>query len=138
MDYNPAYLPFNWRGWWEFGTGALGDMGCHIFDAVFRILPISSPSEVECSTTTAWEGFFQEANYLESCPASSIIHLKYPRTDGKGIIKVTWMDGGLRPERPDELLPDEPMSDENGGVIFEGTKGKMMGDYAIQIGRAHV
>ncbi len=131
MDYNPVYLPFNWRGWWEFGTGALGDMGCHILDPAFRILPISSPSEVECSTSTVWEGFFQEANYPESCPASSIIHLKYPRTDGKGIIKVTWMDGGLLPERPEELLPDEPMADENGGYIFEGTKGKMMGNYSI-------
>jgi len=57
MDYNPAYLPFNWRGWWEFGTGALGDMACHIMDAPFRILPIDFPTEVECSTTTAWEGF---------------------------------------------------------------------------------
>jgi hypothetical protein len=131
IDYNPAYLPFNWRGWWEFGTGALGDMGCHILDSVFRILPVESPSEVECSTTTVWKGFFEEADYHESCPASSIIHLKFPRKDGKGIIKVTWMDGGLLPERPEELLPDEPMGDENGGVIFEGTKGKMMGNYAI-------
>ncbi len=131
MDYNPAYLPFNWRGWWEFGTGALGDMGCHILDPVFRILPVDSPSEVECSTTTVWEGFFKEASYIESCPASSIIHLKYPRRDGKGTIKVTWMDGGLLPERPEELLPDEPMGDANGGIIFEGTKGKMIGNYAI-------
>ncbi len=131
IEYNPAYHPFNWRGWWEFGTGALGDMGCHILDSVFRILPVESPSEVECSTSTSWEGFFQEANYTESCPASSIIHLKYPRKDGTGIIKVTWMDGGLLPERPEELLPDEAMGDENGGVIFEGAKGKMMGNYSI-------
>ena len=131
MDYNPAYLPFNWRGWWEFGTGALGDMGCHILDPVFRILPIDFPTEVECSTTTAWEGFFKEANYLESCPSSSIIHLKYPRKDGKGTLRLTWMDGGLLPERPEELLPDEQMGDYNGGVIFEGTKGKMIGNYAM-------
>jgi predicted dehydrogenase len=131
IDYNPAYLPFNWRGWWEFGTGALGDMGCHILDPVFRILPIDFPTEVECSTTTAWEGFFKEANYLESCPSSSIIHLKYPRKDGKGTLRLTWMDGGLLPERPEELLPDEQMGDYNGGVIFEGTKGKMIGNYAM-------
>src|SRR5215210_8976486 len=49
IDYNPAYLPFNWRGWWAFGTGALGDMACHIMDPVFRILPIDYPTEVECS-----------------------------------------------------------------------------------------
>lgn len=131
IDFNPAYLPFNWRGWWQFGTGALGDMGCHILDAAFRILPIDFPTEVECSTTTMWEGFFKEANYADSCPASSIIHLKFPRKDGKGVIKVTWMDGGLLPDRPEELLPGEPMGDGNGGYIFEGTKGKLVGNYAI-------
>jgi predicted dehydrogenase len=131
IDFNPAYLPFNWRGWWRFGTGALGDMACHIMDAAFRILPIDFPTEVECSTTTAWEDFFKEANYLESCPASSIIHLKFPRTDGKGDIQVTWMDGGLLPKRPDELLPDEQMGDWGNGYIFEGTKGKLMANYSM-------
>jgi predicted dehydrogenase len=129
VDYNPAYHPFNWRGWWAFGTGALGDMGCHVMDAAFRILPIDFPNEVECSATTAWSGPFKEADYKESCPASSIIHLNFPRTDGKGNIKLTWMDGGLLPKRPDELLPNEPMGDPDGGYIFEGTKGKLMGNY---------
>lgn len=129
IDYNPAYLPFNWRGWWSYGTGALGDMACHIMDAAFRILPIDYPTEVECSTTTAWSGFFEEADYKDSCPASSIIHLKFPRKDGKGDIRFTWMDGGLLPQRPDELKPDEPLGDRDGGYIFEGTKGKLMGNY---------
>jgi predicted dehydrogenase len=129
IDFNPAYLPFNWRGWWRFGTGALGDMGCHIMDAAFRALPIDYPSEVECSSTTAWEGFFKEASYTESCPASSIIHLKFPRKDGKGNIKLTWMDGGLIPQRPEELLPDEVMGDGTNGFIFEGSKGKITGSY---------
>jgi predicted dehydrogenase len=129
IDFNPAYLPFNWRGWWAFGTGALGDMGCHIMDAAFRILPIDFPSEVECSTTTMWKGFFDEADYRDSCPASSIIHLNFPRKDGKGNIKLTWMDGGLLPERPAELLPEERLGDRDGGYIFEGTKGKLMGNY---------
>ncbi|MBL7873547.1 MAG: Gfo/Idh/MocA family oxidoreductase [Cyclobacteriaceae bacterium] len=129
MDYNPAYLPFNWRGWWNFGTGALGDMACHIMDAAFRILPIDFPTEVECSTSTAWSGFFEMADYKDSCPASSIIHLKFPRTDGKGVINFTWMDGGLLPKRPDEMLPDEIMGDGGNGYIFEGTKGKLIGNY---------
>lgn len=129
--YNPAYHPFNWRGWWNYGTGALGDMGCHILDPVFKSLPIDFPTEVECSTTTEWEGFFREANYADSCPASSIIHLKFPRRDGKGNIKLTWMDGGLLPERPEELLPEEPLGDWGNGFIFEGTKGKIMGNYNI-------
>jgi len=131
IPYNPAYLPFNWRGWWSFGTGALGDMACHIMDAAFRILPIDFPTEVECSTTTTWSGFFKEASYLESCPASSIIHMKFPRKDGKGDIRFTWMDGGLLPQRPEELLPEEKLGDGNGGYIFEGTKGKLMGNYAV-------
>jgi predicted dehydrogenase len=127
IDYNPAYLPFNWRGWWRFGTGALGDMGCHILDPVFRILPIDYPSEVECSTTTNWVGFFEVGHYDESCPASSIIHLTFPKKNGKGNLKLTWMDGGLLPERPAELLPDELLGEN--GVIFEGTKGKLIGNY---------
>lgn len=130
IDYNPAYLPFNWRGWWNFGTGALGDMACHIMDAAFRILPIDFPTEVECSSTTAWSDFFKEAHYLDSCPASSIIHLKFPRKDGKGDIKFTWMDGGLVPKRPDELLPDEELGYGGNGYIFEGTKGKIMANYS--------
>lgn len=129
IDYNPAYLPFNWRGWWQFGTGALGDMACHIMDPAFRILPIDFPTEVECSTTTTWSGFFQEANYSESCPASSIIHMKFPRKDGKGDIKFTWMDGGLVPKRPDELLPDEEFGAWGNGCLFEGTKGKIVAPY---------
>jgi len=132
IDYNPAYLPFNWRGWWKFGTGALGDMGCHVMDPVFRILPIDFPTEVECSVTTNWSGFFQVADYSDSCPASSIIHLTFPRTDGKGTIKLTWMDGGLRPETPEEVLPTDDLGDMSNGVIFEGTKGKMIGNYSKQ------
>ncbi len=130
MSYNPAYVPFNWRGWWAFGTGALGDMGCHIMDPFFRILPVDYPSEVECSTTTAWADFFKVANFKDSCPASAIIHLKFPRTDGKGDIKLTWMDGGLRPERPEELGADEDAGDLSNGIIFEGTKGKIIGNYS--------
>ncbi|AYB34497.1 Gfo/Idh/MocA family protein [Chryseolinea soli] len=131
IDYNPAYLPFNWRGWWNFGTGALGDMACHIMAAAFRILPIDFPTEVECSTTTAWSGFFEEAHYNESCPASSIIYMKFPRKDGKGNIQFSWTDGGLLPKRPEELLPDEQLGDYGSGYIFEGTKGKLAGCYNI-------
>lgn len=128
IDYNPAYLPFNWRGWWAFGTGALGDMACHIMDPVFRILPLDYPDEVECSVSGNWKGFFAEGNYVDSCPPSTIIHLGYPKKDGKGKIKVSWWDGGLLPERPEELGPDEAMGNWDGGVIFEGTKGKLMAD----------
>jgi predicted dehydrogenase len=128
MDFNPAYVPFNWRGWWAFGTGALGDMACHIMDPIYRILPILYPDSVECSVSNQYIQMWKEANYVDSCPPSSKIHLNYPRKDGKGNIKVTWMDGGLLPERPDELLPGEAMGNGDGGVIFVGTKGKLMFD----------
>lgn len=126
VDYNPAYHPFNWRGWWPYGTGALGDMACHILDPFFRILPVKYASEVECSASTVWSDFFVEANYPDSCPPSSIIHFTFPRTDGKGDIRLTWMDGGLLPERPVEMLPNETLGDVDGGLILEGTKGKIM------------
>ena len=128
IDYNPAYLPFNWRGWWAFGTGALGDMACHIMDPVFRILPIDYPSSVECSMASIYKEMWNDYVNPDSCPPSSIMHLTYPRKDGKGNIKVSWHDGGLMPERPEELLPEEAMGNWDGGVIMEGTKGKIMCD----------
>lgn len=128
IDYNPAYLPFNWRGWWAFGTGALGDMACHIMDPAFRCLPIDYPNEVECSIATIWKAMWDDTMNPDSCPPSSIIHLNYPRTDGKGNIKVSWYDGGLLPERPDELLPEEPFGNWDGGLLFIGNKGKLLVD----------
>lgn len=128
IPYNPAYVPFNWRGWWAFGTGALGDMACHIMDPIYRILPILYPESAECSVSNVWKNMWAEANYVESAPPASIIHLTYPRTDNKGKIKVSWYDGGLLPRLPDELLPGEAFGNWDGGVLLEGTKGKMLLD----------
>jgi len=128
MDFNPAYLPFNWRGWWAFGTGSLGDMACHIMDPVFRCTPIDYPTDVEASVATLWSKMWDDTQNPDSCPASSIIHLTYPRTDGKGKIKVSWYDGGLLPQRPDELGTEEPFGNWDGGVLFIGTKGKLLAD----------
>jgi predicted dehydrogenase len=128
QDYNPAFLPFNWRGWWAFGTGALGDMACHIMEPIYSILPILYPESAECSVGVAWKQMWNDAQNPDACPLSSIIHLVYPKTNGKGKINVSWYDGGLLPERPQELLPDEPMGNWDGGVILEGTKGKLMMD----------
>ena len=128
IDYNPAYLPFNWRGWWAYGTGALGDMACHIMDPIYRLLPILYPDSVECSLATIWQEMWNDTPNTDACPPSSIIHLNYPRTDGKGNIKVSWYDGGLLPQRPDELLPEEAFGNWDGGVLFIGKKGKMLMD----------
>ena len=128
IDYHPAYLPFNWRGWWAFGTGALGDMACHIMDPVFRLLPIDYPDSAECSVATVWKEMWNDTQNPDACPPASIIHLNYPRKDGKGNIRVSWYDGGLLPARPDELLPNEAFGNWDGGVLLIGTKGKMLID----------
>jgi hypothetical protein len=137
QDYNPAFLPFNWRGWWAFGTGALGDMACHVMEPIYRILPILYPESAECSVGIAWKEMWNDTQNLDACPLSSIIHLVYPETNGKarpddpvgrGKIKVSWHDGGLLPKRPEELLPEETMGNWDGGVILIGTKGKIMMD----------
>lgn len=127
-DYKDGYAPFNWRGYWSFGTGALGDMGCHLIDPAFKTVGLLYPSEVECSTAAVYEQMWTPSSYPDSCPLASSITLRFPSKDGKSKIELHWMDGGIRPDRPDELLPDEPMGDEDGsgGVIIEGTKGKMM------------
>ncbi len=126
VDYNPAYHPFNWRGWWDFGTGALGDMACHILDPVFRALPIDYPDSVSCSVPNSWKDAWVENGFNDSCPVASILHFDYTNRITKKKINLSWYDGGILPQRPDELLPDEPMGSWDGGVIFEGESGKIM------------
>ncbi|TKK68482.1 Gfo/Idh/MocA family oxidoreductase [Ilyomonas limi] len=125
-EYHTAFVPFNWRGYWDFGTGALGDMGCHIIDPPFKVVGLGYPSEVECSVADIYEEMWTPAYHPESCPPASSIKMKFPGKNGKPDVKLTWMDGNIRPERPEELGPDEPMGNSDGGAIIEGTKGKMM------------
>lgn len=127
-DYKEGYVPFNWRGYWNYGTGALGDMGCHLIDPAFKTVGLGYPSEVECSVAAVYEKMWTASNYPDSCPLASTVILKFPDKKGKRQIELHWTDGGIRPERPDELLPNEIMGDEDGsgGVIIEGSKGKMM------------
>jgi predicted dehydrogenase len=125
-DYHKTYVPFSWRGFWDFGTGALGDMGCHIIDPAFKVVGLGYPSEVECSVADIYEKMWTPAYHPESCPAASSIILKFPGKNGKPDVKLTWMDGNIRPERPQELGPEEKMGNDDGGAIIEGTKGKMM------------
>lgn len=124
-EYNPGYHPFNWRGWVNFGTGSLGDMACHMMDPPYRVLGLGYPSEVECSISDVWTGPFKQGYFPESFPASSMIHLKFPRK-GKEPVKMTWYDGGLMPERPEEIPADVKLGDWSGGVLLMGTKGVMM------------
>lgn len=126
-DYNQAYLPFKWRGYWDFGTGALGDMGCHIMESPFSILDLGYPTEAEASCTTNWVDDFVEADYSHSCPSSSIVRLKF-NTEAHGDIALNWYDGGLKPELPDELKDGESIGDNGGGSIFYGTRGILIVD----------
>ncbi|MDG1571347.1 Gfo/Idh/MocA family oxidoreductase [Robiginitalea sp. M366] len=126
-DYNAAYLPFKWRGWWDFGTGALGDMGCHIMETPFSVLDLGYPTEAEASCTTNWVGDFVEADYSASCPSSSIVRLKFD-TPNHGKVELNWFDGGLKPDLPDALADGETIGDNGGGSIFYGTRGILVCD----------
>lgn len=125
-EYHKGFVPFNWRGYPSFGTGALGDMGCHIIDPAFKTTGLGYPSEVECSVVDLYEQMWTPAYHPDSFPASSSLKLKFPGKGGKPDTYLHWVDGGLLPDRPEELGPNEPMGDDGGGAIIIGTKGKMM------------
>ncbi len=118
--YNPAYLPFKWRGWWDFGTGALGDIGCHAMDPVFRALKLGQPTSVQaCSTRVNKETY----------PLASIVQYQFPAREDFPPVKLYWYDGGLRPPRPDELEDGQEMG-ANGRLLI-GDKGKLLGNRLI-------
>jgi hypothetical protein len=118
--YNSVYTPWNWRGWWDFGTGALGDMACHILHPVFKSLKLQYPIKAQGSSTLL----------LTDCaPNAQIVKLTYPeRIAPKGAkikfpqVEVTWYDGGLQPPKPAGWPEGRDMNDGGGGVLFHGTK----------------
>ena len=119
--YNRIYAPFNWRGWWDFGGGALADMACHVLDPVFWALKLKYPTSVEASCTKVNN---------ETFPLASIVHYEYPAREGMPAVKVHWYDGGLKPERPKELEPGRPLNQESSNVLFIGSKGVLRcGEY---------
>jgi len=115
--YHPAYHPFNWRGWRDFGTGALGDMGAHIIDQPYWALDLGNPKTIEASSTKFTD---------ESFPLASIVTWIFEGKNGKPDIKFVWQDGGLLPTRPDNIEPGRMLGDDGGGVIYYGTKGNLM------------
>jgi predicted dehydrogenase len=127
-EYVDNLVPFNWRGWWDYGTGALGDMACHLIEPAYRTLGLGYPTSVQASVGSVYVGEFQRGYFPESCPPSSHITLEFPSRDEKPPVEMHWMDGGIQPTRPAELGPNEIMGDGGNGVLMIGTKGKMMCD----------
>ncbi|HPQ98679.1 MAG TPA: Gfo/Idh/MocA family oxidoreductase [Saprospiraceae bacterium] len=128
VDYNPLFHPFKWRGWWNFGTGALGDMGCHLIDPPFRVLGLGYPTEVECSVGQVFTQDWVPEYIPEGCPPSSHVQITFPAT-AKNSTEMTmvWSDGGIRPFHPD-LIPADDYIGEKGngnGVMMIGEKGIM-------------
>lgn len=114
--YHPAYAPFRWRGWWDFGSGGLGDMGIHNIAPVFAALKLGSPTSVDASST---------AVYKETLPLASCVHYEFPARGDLPAVNLHWYDGGLVPARPEELDPGRELSRED-GILFVGDKGKML------------
>jgi predicted dehydrogenase len=121
--YHPAYAPHNWRGWRDFGTGALGDMGCHIIDHPVWALNLGAPSVVEATIT--YDGTLLEGNKqnLESYPIAALINYEFPARGTLPPVRMTWYEGGLMPPTPAEMPAGRRLPDN--GVLYVGSKGKM-------------
>jgi predicted dehydrogenase len=122
--YHEAYHPFRFRGWVDFGTGALGDMGCHAFDPVFRALDLKAPTSVHASSSK---------RHVETYPSASIVTYDFPARGDKPPVRLTWYDGGLKPARPPELAPGQELAVD--GILFEGEKGKILSGFTGQLPR---
>jgi hypothetical protein len=116
--FHSIYTPWNWRGWWDFGTGALGDMACHILNPVFNALKLEYPTRVQGSSTLV---------NTESAPQAEVVEYTFPQRGALPEVKVFWYDGGMMPSRPQELADGEPMmEDQMGGCLFVGSKDKLI------------
>lgn len=118
--YNKAYLPFVWRGWYDFGCGALGDMGCYSFAGIFKALKLAPPVAVEASSSEVFE---------ETYPKASIIHFYFQGRGNMPPVRLTWYDGGLKPSRPEGLGEGQPLSRRGEGVMYVGEKGIILAGF---------
>ena len=114
--YNSAYVPFKWRGWWDFGCGALGDMAVHNADPAFFALELDAPTAVEAETSPVNDDTF---------PVWNIIHYEFPAKGNRPAIKMTWYDGGKLPAHPKHL--EEGLKLGGNGILFVGEKASLLG-----------
>ncbi len=119
--YHPIYCPMTWRGWWDFGCGALGDMGCHILDPAFWALKLGHPINIQ-ATTTHWKP--EESS--ETFPRASIVRYEFPARGDMSPVKLTWYDGRLKPPIPECFEPNRRTG--NNGAILIGEKAAIMHD----------
>jgi predicted dehydrogenase len=115
VPYHPVYHPFNWRGWIDWGCGAIGDMGAHLLDVSMWSLNLGLPTSVE-TVTSPFNGV--------CFPTATMTFYEFPARGSMPAVKLTWYDGGLMPRRPEEL-GEEPLKAE-GGALLIGSKGKLM------------
>lgn len=116
--FNHAYLPVVWRGWYDFGCGALGDMGCYSFDTIFRVLKLEAPTSVEPSSSERHD---------ETYPLASLLYFNFPARGDMPPVRLTWYDGGLLPPRPEGMPERRSMKGEEGeGLLFIGDKGSIL------------
>lgn len=120
--YHPHYHPFRWRGWWDFGSGVLGDIGCHQLSAVFKALDIGWPESVEASSTH-WHA--SEAVRRETAPNASVVTFRFAASDHHGPLLLRWYDGGMTPPFPLGVDPDRPIF-KNDGCLVVGTDAMLL------------
>lgn len=113
--YHPHYAPYNWRGWWDFGTGGIGDMGCHNIDPAMAALKLIYPDTVEGTSTKLND---------ERTPYGTLIHFTFPEREGMPPVRLTWYGGGMKPPRPEEFAPGQNFGGE--GCLLVGSKGKIL------------
>ena len=121
IPYHKIYHPFNWRGWLDFGVGALGDMGAHLIDHPYWALGLSQPTSIE-ATSTPWGGPY---DHPATYPQGMTVHYQFAARGSQPPVKLSWYDGGLMPPRPD-ALPDDVVLNREGGVLFVGEQGILM------------
>ncbi len=127
--FNEVYHPWNWRGWWDYGTGALGDMACHILHPVFEGLKLGYPTKVQASSSLLLN---------DSAPVSQAAKLTFPSRGRQGKMKlpevdVHWYDGGIKPMLPDNWPAGKNPNKSGGGTFFYGTKDILhVGCYGVE------